>query len=367
MQQTLEAERSAEYIRQYDDVSTWLSEVLRGKMQTSFEYTFDGHELYSHDGLPLTRVFDDAILDAKHAAAADRTLGFEVRRREIERSELDDIFAMARGEGSNTMVVVSDFVPELMNATQDVGGYNVTRKQTMLRVITRTPEGRIKMVSQSLEGSYRPALEALYGHLGFEVAPGELLGQRMYLDLEFADQEFLTDELTGVYDRTLENIHGGDWHAGWNLPSGRAYKNTYDFVLGQRDLLDAYLYDSPEGFDEVSLYGLAAAMRDRYERALQGTNPIPIDVMVGDPLHEMFLAAQLARQSGTVFSGCGLSLGQLEQDSAASELGELGYGNKSNEDEYGSLDFKCQKGHNNTRPKGKLIDNCTTCGISVRC
>lgn len=40
---------------------------------------------------------------------------------------------------------------------------------------------------------------------------------------------------------------------------------------------------------------------------------------------------------------------------------------KSEEDEYGSLDFECPVGHQNTRPKGELIPVCTTCGVSVSC
>lgn len=40
---------------------------------------------------------------------------------------------------------------------------------------------------------------------------------------------------------------------------------------------------------------------------------------------------------------------------------------KPDEDQYGSLTFKCQKGHTNKRPRNKLIDKCKTCGVSVRC
>jgi hypothetical protein len=39
----------------------------------------------------------------------------------------------------------------------------------------------------------------------------------------------------------------------------------------------------------------------------------------------------------------------------------------SAEDEFGSLDFECSKGHKNTRPRGKLIPYCKTCGENVSC
>lgn len=367
MEQTIELEQQTpERLRQYDDVSTWLSEVLKGRMQTTFEYTFDGKELYSHEGLPITPVFEDAISDAEKAAQSDSFLEFEVRRRKIERTELEDIFAMARGNAPDTMVVVSDFVPELMDAREDVGGYNVSRKQTMLRIISRTPDGTIKMVSQSLEGSHRTALEAIYAHLGFVPDDGELLGQRMQFDMTPEEQEFLTDELMGVYDRVLETKYGGSWFAGWHLPSERARINTYDFVLNQSDLIDAFLGKDLPGFDESALYGLAAAMRERYENLVNGAEHF-IAPAIGDPMQEMALAARFARETGLVFSGCGLSLGTMGEDSIERELGDTGYGNKIDEDEYGPLNFKCQKGHSNMRPRGELIDSCKTCGVSVRC
>ena len=37
------------------------------------------------------------------------------------------------------------------------------------------------------------------------------------------------------------------------------------------------------------------------------------------------------------------------------------------EDQYGSLTFKCQKGHTNTRPYGQLAKHCQTCGEDVSC
>lgn len=40
---------------------------------------------------------------------------------------------------------------------------------------------------------------------------------------------------------------------------------------------------------------------------------------------------------------------------------------KAGEDKYGSLTFKCPKGHTNYRPYGRLIPNCQRCGVSVRC
>jgi len=352
----------------YDDAATWAAEVLPGNMRTEFEFTFDGRELYGHDGRPLTPVFDDAINDAGKKAQQDPSLAFEVRRTKVERGELDDILAMARGEGSNTMVIESDFPEELMDSPVDVGGYNVQRKQTMLRVISRRPDGRIVMVSQSLEGSNRQGLEAIRKSLGYETQPGELLGQRMQVDLGPEEQEFFADQLTGVYDRELGRIRGGEWRAGWRVPTDRSNINTYDFVLQQDDLIQSFIKDSrrnPEG-----LYGFAAAMQKRYEAVLNRQDIAPVRKVIdfsGNPMMEMYQAAIEAKAEGAVFSGCGVSVGRDGQLTTDQELRELGFGHKSDEDKFGSLTFKCQKGHSNRRPHGKLIDNCQKCGISVRC
>lgn len=81
------------------------------------------------------------------------------------------------------------------------------------------------------------------------------------------------------------------------------------------------------------------------------------------------LTQQLMRKAHekSTISGCGggsssneseMSSGQLAKD-----LGETSAGS----DKYGSLKFKCPKGHTNTRPRNRLIPNCATCGTSVKC
>ncbi len=369
---TIEQLRDSEHLRKYDDITTWSAEMLEGSMRTPFEFTFDGHDIYGHDGLPLTPVFDNAITDAKRTANQNESLEFEVRRRTIEREELEDMFSMVRGEAPNTMVVVSDFVGELMEATEDVGGYNVKRKQTMLRVISRRPDGTISMVSQSLEGSDRSALEAIYASLGIEAQPGELLGQRIKLDTGTEEQEFMVDQLMGVYDRKLEENYGGIWRAGWRLPTERANTNTYDFVLQQKDLLETLLARD-DALNGDHLYGFAAALRHRFESTIHQVSEQftvePQSVFIGgNPAMEMYQAAISARAEGRVFSGCGISVRpEGDESSTLNELSELGYGNKAEEDKYGSLIFDCPNGHKNKRRRNKLIDECKTCGTSVKC
>src|SRR5690606_2830443 len=154
------------------------------------EYTFDGRELYAADGGELAPIFTNAIEQAEAIARHKPNLAFELRRRQIELDEYTAMLAMARGERSNSMVVVADFPPELMDAGEDVGGYNIKRRQTMLRVIYREGGG-LKIFSQSLDYSERTALEDVYRALGFRASPGELLGQRMMFNSDIQEQRTL--------------------------------------------------------------------------------------------------------------------------------------------------------------------------------
>jgi hypothetical protein len=351
-----------------NDTETWLAEVLPGGMRTPFEYTFDGRELYALDGSELGPIFTDAIKDAEAIADKRPNLLFELRRRQIEHDEYQDMLAMARGEGPNTMVVVSDFPAELMDSAEDVGGYNVRRRQTMLRVITRKTDGRLEMYSQSLDYSERTALENIYSALGFKARPGELLGQRMRLDTEAADQETLVDDLMDVYDRSLQRRYGGEWHAG-RRDARRI--NTYDFVLSQAVLLDAFTREaSNRGHDQTLLYDLAAEMTRRFmlPRHKDVNNGLMIDgETAGQALLAMHTAGQQARREGQVFSGCGRSLG-TNGTTIESEMTANGYGNKTNTESKYNFDKNmhcvvCQA----PPKKGEKKKMCGPCGICKGC
>lgn len=351
--------------RLYNDMTTWLAEVVPGQMRTSFEFEFDGQDIRGSDGGALTPIFDKSIADAERITRSKPELHFEVDRRRTERGELDDMFDMLRGDKPNTMVVISDFPDELRAATKDIGGYNIARQQTMLRVITVDSSGKLLMRSQSLDRSDRQALEAIYGHLGFVPQSGELLGQRMHLDMPPHEQEFLIDWLVGVYDRTMTSNYGGEWYAG-RTPA--EVQNTYDFVRAQDDLIQAYIRQTMiNGADESMRYGLAAAMVKRF-KLKSGVQTSTAGYYVQEHiLNEIGAAGNEAMRMGIVFSGCGATSGPDGLNDSEGQLSELGFGNPEQTDKYGSLTFKCPKGHTNTRPRGRLIERCQTCHTSVRC
>lgn len=378
MIETLERPQFAEQrvydreLRAYHDATTWLAETLDGRMLTTFEYSFDGQELHASDGGELGTIFKKSLSDASALVENNSALTFELRRRRVELDEYGDMLKMARGELPNTMITVSDFPPELMNSSTSVGGYNAARKQTMLRVITRTAEGKLRMQSQSLDGSNRQALEAIYASFGRQPERGELLGQRIYTEQDEVEQEFLVDKLTGVYDRSLEQQNPGrNYRAGRFLPDNPGME-TYRFVCLQSDLVDLMTDKMLAGqLDEQVMYSVAATMASRYENGTK-VNSFSVageTINVAVPLeHEMFIAVSRAIAQNRSFSGCGASVGASGELSAGNQLAASGFGNKAGEDKYGSLEFDCPHCHkNNTRPYGQLIPNCRHCHKDVRC
>jgi hypothetical protein len=348
--------------RRYYDTVTWLAEVLPGSMRTPFEYQYYEGELYANDGGKLGKIFDDAIEQARQLPA------YELRRRLIEKQEYQDMLAMMEGDRPNTMVVVSDFPPELLTAGSDTGGYNTVRKQTMLRVLTRTAEGTLMLHSQSLDGSNRQALEGIYEYIGSRPEPGELLGQRRFLTLDATRQEFLIDQLCNVYDRSLQAQFGGNWYAG---RQGEWPDNTYQFACQQHDLVMAYLATTEKFSGDFRDYALAAAVKARFVASNKqfAITKQPYGVVSYNmALDEMYTAGGRAQSRGEIFSGCGKSIGDQRSTDVESQLGEAGYGNKTNLDKDCEFVSKsCPKcGEKNVKTKVTKTHISGACGCRVK-
>lgn len=350
--------------RDYDDVTTLFAEMLNGSMRTPFEYRFDGRELYARDGSNMRLEFEKGLEQADQIADRNPNLAFEVRRRRAEIDEYHDMLKMAEGRLPNTMVVVSDFPAELQASLADVGGYNVTRQQTFLRVLAWDGR-RLRMYSQTLDGSDRAGLEAIYHSLDRTPRPGELLSQRLHVELDATEQDFLVDRLMAVYDRHLSERYGGYWRAG---RQDYNQLNTYDFVRQQHDLIQYALQQKRRG--ELHVYGLAASLEARFHRNLQ-LQPEAVISRYDTPFHnlgqEIIQASLQARTMGRIFSACGVSLGGGEQQ-IADQLGEAGYGNKTDTETRYKFDKKmycvdCQAPpEKDAKPKW-----CGPCGLCRSC
>jgi hypothetical protein len=330
-----QAEAQVDHNKQrYNDLTTLFAEAVESHMRTPFEYTFDGQDFIAEDGQPLTPIFDRAIIDAEEIAEEFPELKFEVRRRLHERCELDDMIGMARGERPNTMVVVRDFPAELRNAKKDVGGYNVIRQQAMLCVLF-WQNNKMKMLTQSLDGSNREALEKIYEFFGRQVQPGEMLGQRIPIDLNEEQQNILVDSLTSVYDSNLSELYGGEWLAGRPAEYGDHQVNSYDFVRSQHDIIqNALALDRFGQLDEDTIYDKIALLNERlskYRKHGEASGYFAPDVYGSQFISlqlQMRAAGGRARGSNKIFSACGVSIGGGPGNSAEDQLEEAGYGNK---------------------------------------
>lgn len=363
---------AVESVHAHFDAITQFAELVDGSMRTEFELTSDGQDVYGPDGRSLIQTGHASLEQAEAEAKKRPELAFEVDRRRVELDEIYAIVDMVNGEDANTMFLTSDFPEALLGTEQDIGGYNVTRKQTMARAVMIDKDKKIKLISQTLDGSNRQALDAVHADFGFQTAPGELLGQRRLMKLSSDEQAGIMDRTVQTYDRSMAEQQGGEWYAG-RRPAD--YRNTYDFVCAQTDLIQECVQLRVKGeLTDSKMYNLAAAMQKRFSLNKQhNIEFLPQTVAVNPAMlqQEIMMAGTEARQRGQSFSACGGTLRAEGLDlSTESLMKEAGYGNSdenADEDKYGSLTFKCPKGHKNTRPRGKLIDNCTTCKISVKC
>lgn len=351
--------------RDYNDLTTLFAEMVDGSMRTPFSYTSKGQELYAQDGSPMGVEFIKGLETADEIADAKPNLCFEVRRRRSEIDEYHDMLRMAQGTLPNTMVVVSDFPAELMDATTDVGGYNVTRKQAMLRILA-WDGSEMKMYSQSLDRSDRQALEAIYHSMGYAPRNDELLGQRMHTDLDEAEQNLLVDRLMGVYDNDLRRQFGGSWHAG--IQNG-ARLNTYDFVREQRDIIQLALQQKRGG--NLDAYKVAALLSERF-RTNARLSPDTITARYHDPFHnlqqEMDQATYRASVSGMIFSACGITVESRDELTVGGQLQVDGYGNRTTASTEYKFDKRMYCVVCQAPPEEKAAKKmCGPCGICKEC
>lgn len=354
-------------LQRVNDEATWLAEAIYGSMRSEFDFTFNGEDLVAEDGRELRPIFDAAITEAISLVKTSPNLLFELRRRIVEHDEYEEMIEMARGNGPNTMIVISDYPQELMEYQEDIGGYNASRKQTMVRVITRDNEGILKIKSQSLDHSDRQALEKIYEIFGVVAQKGELLGQRIYLDLPESWQVTVIDTVRDAYDTDLTMRKGGKRFAGIEIGEQHRTESTYDFVKKQQDILNwltENMQANPEKASQFR-YNAAALIEERYRasttQALVNGNhvSIAIDVLAR-------AAGASAEREGRTFSGCGMSL--MSNENAIGELQDSGYGNKTESSESYSFNKSMHCVVCQSPPKkgdGKKL--CGPCGICRSC
>jgi hypothetical protein len=264
----------------------------------------------------------------------------------------------------NTMVLTTNFPWALENAKEDVDGYNVTRRQSLRRALTVNPDnGKIMLCSQTLDGSNERALSAVDAEFDFQINPEEeRLGQRQTLRLSAEEQAEIMDRSVTAYDTEMSAQFGGEWYAG-RRPAD--YRNTYDFVCQQRDLIDTYkaLKLKDELTEEV-MYDMAATINKRFKAEKQGVvSMVPRMDMINPAQleQEMERAGYEARVIGQRFSACGSTFGPSGIESS---MEQAGFGNKSDE-ECEFISKKCPEcGTKNVKTKVTKTRISGSCGCS---
>ena len=370
-------------IKHQEDFISWAAEALDGQMRNPTEFYFDQgpEELIANDGSTMGVIFENSIKDAEQMIInGSPQMSFELRRRLIEMEEYEDMLDIAQYKKPNTMVVVSDYPAELMDYPDDLGGYNSTRKQTLLRVITRQPNGNLHMYSQTLDQSDRDGLESIYRINGFVAKEGELLGQRMHMELDDSERVGLIEKLVRSYDLVMQQKFGGEYYAGRKLVVGEQDLNTAQFVREQADIVRLAVQEMMRGEFEPNRYNTMALLANRYDKAKRGEYvPIVSDIVEpGQPMlvdtllliEEREIYGRQAKLEKKTFSGCGITLQNDDVNSAESELAEAGYGNKADDDKEEKYTFSkftycvgCQK-----PPKdGESKKYCGPCDLCRDC
>lgn len=192
------------------------------------------------------------------------------------------------------------------------------------------------------------------------------------------------DVLMEAYDEELERNNGGRFYAGRR--GARRNENAWREIARHEDLT-GYFLQRLEGIAGLRLprgqleriakehvYGVWAAFKKRLETR-------PQSQAMDYSATSIVMQAQLSREverafrdfaaKGVVLVGCGgvIEAREGSQDLASQSMEDVfsSIFNGAEEDKYGSLSFKCSKGHANRRPRGRLIERCQVCGISVRC
>lgn len=353
------------YRQAIEDTATWLAETIDGPMRTSFDFYFDGYDIVSEDGRAMGPVFDKAIDDAKTMAKNNLGFSFELRRRIKEKEEYLIMQGMKDGSQPNTMIIVSDFPAELMSSNHDVGGYNVRRRQTMVRIISKKPNGIINITTQSLDKSDRKALEAIYHKFGVNPSDGELLDQRIQFDATHEHQELLPDAIQDIYDNELNTLYGGQWRAGTDTTE---LSNTYDFVKQNPDILEQLAKLKNDGqLSKKDLYNAAALIDQRLRsgkdyQSITGENSNYTDYQGHSISQQLESAGRQANEEGKTFSGCGSSIsGEESDDPLVESLEILGFGNKTEKKDWKWKKGICAVKKCPTRPDKTLVGPCSVC------
>jgi hypothetical protein len=299
------------------DAITELAELTEGQMYAPIPLTFDSHDLYGPDGRSATETAVRGLEAARQKAEKNPNLQFDVERAEHELNEVLEAIDMIKTGSGNTLMVTTNYPWALKKTGQTAPGYNEERELALARFIAVYPDDSIWLISQTLDGSNDQGLNAIHTEFDFEVDPNkEQLGQRRQMTLSPEEQAVMVDRARGVYDREMTAQFDEEFYAGRRPVD---YRNTYDFVCQQRDLIEAYKELKLSGnLTGEAMYNLGATINSRFEKSkIIGRAQVADRVVMlyadyeqtnydyGRLYEEMAREGRLARSQGKSFVACG--------------------------------------------------------------
>ncbi len=349
-----------------DEELSYLVEGVGRASRTSFVMKRNEEDLlYFNEGQweNYSNTLEKGYIAAKQEAIKDPRRDFLVDLAEQNRDEAQKMHQLAPGE---QMIWYSPYrhdVEELHGAEfLTECGMQPTREMGFIYRAIGQDDDTVLLESQTVDRSDMDAFEAVE------------LAQTLNPDLEL-------DEATSIYDDVLSEKHGTKFYAG-RLGSEHG-ENAWEIVKREKDLIEFHLAkleniskleiseSERENRVKEQTYGVWAAFKKRIDAELQSSQPqyvapnsrpvVPMSLEV-----EVHAALQEFVARGEVLAGCGGSISMPNGIMAASAEAVFSsiFGDS---DEKGPLTFECGNGHLNTRPRGQLIDNCTTCKVSVSC
>lgn len=351
--------------RVHDEELTYIAEGLNRPLYTQFKLQEQGGELQMFDRgawVSYVSILERGKQTAEQEALVDARKQFAHERTATDLYHGYQMHKLAPGE---SMAWVSPYPQDVEDrygaAFVSSLGYQPTRKMGFLYYAEKLDSGEVVLHTQSVDNSDDAAFGAA-------------------LD---AGQEGIV-AMREHYDAVMTQKQGEKHYAG-RKETAFSPENAWELIHQHRDLLGYYFDELKQLANQTDLprteletakkrltYGVWAALKGRIDGTVTRLNKQRATPAIGyDPIalgFEVQTAYQDLSAKGEVLFGCGGAIrGEAALlDADSKDVFEAVFSD-SGSDKYGSLKFKCQRGHTNMRPKNQLIPRCKTCGISVAC
>lgn len=322
---------------------------------------------------PYISLLYKGFMAAEQLASSDYHYDFQAQRAS---DELKEGYAMQGLEPGQSLVVCRRYPKnvELMfgkKILEDIG-YQPDRQMGFISLATKQLNGDVVLISQSVDNSNEDAFKLV--------------------EQAAEDGIYDIDILLNIYDEVLSSVLSQSCRAGrlpikqhedaWNLL--QTNQDLAEFLFTEIEKLALSLLPRSELLDAKKrlTYGVWAAFKKRldYSNVTHGNAQFgyeqskKLHSLINAHQHhnqldmEVRVAFQEASAKGEVLLACGGSIGGI-MDANTNDVRDMIFGGKSErgEDKFGSLTFKCPRGHTNTRPRNQLIEKCRTCQVSVKC